>query len=89
MKIVDGFVLRKIGNDSIIVGEGIGQVNFNKIVSLNSSAEFLWDSINGKEFTVDSLAELLVQEYDIEYELAKRDAQKISNDWLSIGVIEQ
>lgn len=88
MKIVDGFVLRTIGSDSVVVGEGIGQVNFNKIISLNSSAKFLWESIEGKEFTTDTLAELLIQEYEIDADLAKTDAEKIANDWLSIGIIK-
>ena len=41
MKIIDGFRLRDIMGQAIIVGEGVNQVNFGKLVTLNASAAFL------------------------------------------------
>ena len=40
MKIKDGFILRSICGEFIVVGEGLAQVNFNKMLSLNESATF-------------------------------------------------
>ena len=34
MRTVEGFRLRKMGSEYIIVGEGLGQVDFNKLASL-------------------------------------------------------
>ena len=36
MRIKDGFVLRTIIDNYIVVGEGLSQINFNKIISLAS-----------------------------------------------------
>ena len=35
MKIKEGFILRSICGEYIVVGEGLAQVNFNKMLSLN------------------------------------------------------
>ena len=55
MKIIDGFRLRKLGKEYIVVGEGLAQVNFNKMVSLNGTAAYLWESVEGRDFTVADL----------------------------------
>lgn len=88
MKTVKGFRLRKLGNEHIVVPEGIELVNFNKMISLNESAAYLWESIEGKEFTAETLADLLVSQYEIERELALADSKNIVERWLEIGIIE-
>ncbi len=89
MKIIEGFKLRNIGNEVIVVGEGVKQVNFNKLVSLNSTAAYLWGEIEGKEFTTETLAQLLVQKYEVEYDLAFTDSKNIVASWLEVGIIEE
>jgi hypothetical protein len=42
MKIIDGFRLRDVMGQATVIGEGVGQVNFNKLVTLNDSAAYLW-----------------------------------------------
>ena len=88
MKAKEGFRLRKLGREHIIVAEGLSQVNFNKMISLNSSATYLWESIQGKEFSVADLAQLLVDEYGIDMELAMKDSDAIAKAWLEAGITE-
>ncbi len=87
-KIKDGFVLRKVGDDYVVVAEGAGQVNFNRMLRLNNSAAFLWNKIEGKEFDVSMLASLLVERYAIEFSEAKKDASMLISVWQELGVIE-
>ena len=68
MKIIDGFVLRPLGEEFIVIGEGISQINFNKMISLNSTAAFLWENVEGKDFTVEDLTKLLTDNYEVEEE---------------------
>ena len=89
MKIKEGFVLRSIVGQHVVIGEGIAQVNFNKMPSLNDTAAFLWKSVEGKEFTVEDLKALLIGEYAIDEELAARDAEKIAARWIEIGLAEE
>lgn len=87
MKIVDGFKLREVCGEFVVVPEGSKLVNFNKMLSLNGSAAFLWKAVEGKEFDVQMLADLLVDEYEIDSALALSDAGKILDKWVEIGVV--
>jgi hypothetical protein len=70
-----------------IVGEGVGQIDFNKLITLNDSAAYLWQSVEGKEFDVQTLANLLVYKYGIDQDTALTDAKAIANKWIEIGVV--
>ncbi|MBR5063934.1 MAG: PqqD family protein [Bacteroidales bacterium] len=88
MKIKDGFILRTICGEHVVVGEGLAQVNFNKMLSLNSSAAYLWESVTGKEFTVEDLTNLLTEKYDVSADKAAEDAAKVAEIWIREGVVE-
>ena len=74
--------------ENIITGEGLEHINFNKLISLNSTAAFLWNAVVGKEFTVESMAQLLVDEYGIDMELALKDSAALSQSWIEAGITE-
>lgn len=88
MKTKAGFVLREMCGENIITGEGIEHINFNKLISLNATAAFLWKALEGKEFTVESMAQMLVDEYGIDMELALKDSEKLSQAWINAGIAE-
>ncbi len=88
MKIVEGFRLRDVMGQATVIGEGVNQVDFNKLITLNSSAAFLWRQVEGKEFDENTLKELLVGEYGIDEPLAEKDAQAILRQWTEIGLVE-
>ena len=87
MRLVEGFKLREICGVAVVVPEGADLVNFNKMLSLNESATFLWRSVEGKDFDVNILAELLEGEYEIDHQTALADAQKLLDKWIEIGVV--
>ena len=88
MKTKEGFVLREMCGENIITGEGLEHINFNKLISLNSTAAFLWNAVAGKEFTVESMAQMLVDEYGIDMELALKDSASLSQAWIDAGIAE-
>ena len=89
MKIIEGFVLRPLGEEFIVIGEGIAQSNFNKMISLNSTATFLWENVEGKDFTVEDLTKLLTDNYDVEEERAAADAAALATKWLEAGIVAE
>ncbi len=89
MKIIDGFRLRKLGKEHIVVGEGLAQVNFNKMISLNESAAYLWESVEGKDFSVEDLTALLLDKYEVEEDIAARDAAALAQAWKEAGVVSE
>ena len=89
MKIIDGFVLRPLGEEFIVIGEGISQINFNKMISLNSTAAFLWENVEGKDFTVEDLTKLLTDNYEVEEERAAADTAAIAAKWIEAGIVSE
>jgi len=87
MKIKDGFVLRQICGQNVVSGEGLDQVNFSKLISLNETAAYLWKSVEDKDFTDETLAQLLLDRYEVEEDVAKADAKKIFDRWNELGLL--
>ena len=88
MKLCDGFRLRPLGRDYIVTPESVQRINFNKMISLNSSAAYLWQSVEGKEFSVDDLRDLRLEKYDVDEETAASDAARIAQNWIEAGIAE-
>ncbi len=64
MRLKDGFILKKILDDYIVVPTGDNIVDFAVAVSLNESGAFLWEQLS-KDMTVMELADALATEYDV------------------------
>ena len=88
MKIKEGFILRSICGQNVISGEGVANVNFSKLVSLNETAAFLFTKVSGKEFTPETMADLLLEEYDVTPERALADCKALCDQWVEIGIAE-
>ena len=88
MKIKTGFVLREMCGENIVTAEGMENINFNKLISLNSTAAVLWNALIGKEFTEEEMARLLVEEYGIDMELALKDSKALCTAWAEAGIAE-
>ena len=87
MKVVEGFRLREICGEFIIVPESTELVNFNKMIHLNSTAAYLWEQVSGlDEFTVEQLARLLTDKYEVDDATALKDAEAIAAKWKEIGI---
>ncbi len=87
MKLKDGFALRKVCGETVVTPTGLDNMNFNKLLTLNSSAALLWEEFYGKEFSLEDLADKLVEVYGIDRDLALGDCQKLVASWQEAGVI--
>ena len=88
MRLKNGFVLREMCGEHIVSGEGIEHINFNKLISLNSTAAFLWKEVEGTDFTAQTLAKMLIDRYGIDKELATRDSENLIKAWTEAGIME-
>ena len=88
MRIKEGFRLRTLGSEYIVSGEGLQQIDFNKLIALNQTAAYLWQEIEGKEFYEQTLADLLVSKYDVSDSDALADASEIAKEWIDAGIVE-
>ena len=89
MKIKEGFVLRTICGQNVISGEGTRNVNFSKLVSLNETAAFLFQKVQGIEFDASTIADLILAEYeDVSPETALADAKNLCAQWVEVGIAQ-
>jgi hypothetical protein len=89
MKQKEGFVLRTVCGENVIVGEGLGTIDFGKLISLNETAAWLWKKADEMgDFSVESLSEALCEEYEVSAEQARADVAKIVGQWQELGIIE-
>lgn len=88
MKIKEGFILRQMCGENIVAAEGLQNINFNKLLSLNESAAYLWQELADKDFTVEDMAELLISRYGIDKQLAMTDSENLMKSWIEVGVAE-
>lgn len=88
MKTRKGYNLRDLGSEFILVAEGLEAVDFTRMISMNSSAGYLWQELEGKDFDIDMMADLLVEAYDISREVALRDVASLLQTWKDANLIE-
>ena len=88
MKLKEGFELHDVCGEKVLIAEGIENINFSKMINLNPSAAFLWEEASKGEFTAESLAELLTQEYEVDYVQALCDTTVLVEQWKEHGLVE-
>ena len=89
MRINNGFEMREMCGENIIIATGLANIDFSKVISLNESAAWLWKQVEGKEFTPETLAALLMEEYDVDEATALADARNLADLWMREGVVTE
>ena len=92
MQTIEGFKLRKLGNEYILVGESMALINFNKMITLNETAAFLWqqaESLTAQNgaFAASDLCKALCNEYEVSTDQAMTDVTSTLDEWLKAGVL--
>ena len=88
MKLKPNYKVRDIAGEKMVVMQGEDGVDLTKVILLNNSAEWLWNSFQGKDFSLDSAAQMLEERYAIGMEQSKTDAEKWIESMVKVGLIE-
>ena len=78
MKIKEGFILRNVAGQNVVVPVGDNVMNFNAAITLNETAAFLWKQLEN-DVTEEELLKLLTEEYEIDEKTAKADIKVFLN----------
>ena len=72
MKIREGFLLRNVAGNNVVVPIGQATLDFNGMMSLNETGAFIFSKmLDGT--TKEQLIEDLISEYEVEREIAQKD----------------
>ena len=87
MKVKEGFILKNVSGKNIVVPVGEEAINFNGLITLNSSGKMLFEALQ-KDVEMIQLVQLMLVHYDIDEETAKNDVNAFVNKLKSKGIIE-
>ena len=88
MKISSRYKIREIAGETLVINQGIANVNLTRIISLNKSARVLFESLSGKDFSAEDAARVLVERYGIDADVALADAGRWIESMKECGIIE-
>ena len=87
MKLKPNLTIREIAGEKMLVINGAAGVDLTKVVMLNNADEFLWNSLQGKDFQNECAEDLLISKYGITKEQAKTDAEAWIKSMIKAGLI--
>lgn len=87
MRIKETYKVRQIAGENLVVNQGKDHSDMTKVISLNSTSVLLWEGLQGKDFTLDDAADILVNRFGISREQALADAGRWAESLTRCGVI--
>ena len=89
MKAREGFLLRKIGGDYVIVPTGMAERNVQGLITVNEVGAFLWKMLQAKEVAPEELVKSVLDEYDVDEKIARTDIQEFLSALRQNGMLEE
>jgi hypothetical protein len=82
------FLIETIANEKVLIGNG-EQINFSRLVILNDTAAFIITELQNQSqsITVESLAQCLVDQYEVGYDEALSDVMELLQELERQGVV--
>lgn len=87
MKLRSDLTIRQLGDESIIVDPSQDMVDMTKVFTLNETAAFLWNQLQGQDFSVDNIVTILLENYDVTDKVARQDAQLMIDSFTKQGLL--
>ena len=87
MKFKNGFVLRRVLGDAVIIATGEAAKNFQGMIKLNETAATILEDINAGMSKEEVVAKIST-EYGADVETVAADVEKLLDQMLTAGIIE-
>ncbi|GHE39822.1 PqqD family protein [Sphingobacterium griseoflavum] len=85
----EDLMLRHVGDDYIIVEPGQDQIDMSRVYTLNETAAWLWEQLQGKDFNSDDVTALLLERYEVDRQTAAQDADALIALFQSQGLVKK
>lgn len=73
MKIKEGFLLRQVAGQTVVLPTG-GDLDLNMMITLNATGAFLWEQLQN-ECSEDDLVAALLNAYDVDEQTARESVE--------------
>lgn len=88
MKAKEGFVLRTIVDEYMLMPTGTNITKFDGTVVLNEVSAFIWKELQ-QDTCRESLLTALLTEYEVSREVAQRDLDALLEKFTELGLLEK
>ncbi len=89
MRINHKHKVRDIAGEKVVIIQGEYGSDLTKIISLNSTSEWLWQKFSDEEFEIEDVVSALLMRYDVDAEKAEEDAKEWIDNLLTYHLIEK
>lgn len=86
MKIKDGFVVRDIMGQCVVVATGEASESFSGMIKLNDTGKDIWEGV-AAGMSEAEITDKIVEDYDVDKERAKASVSKFIADMKDKGFI--
>ena len=86
MKLKDGFILREIAGETVVVPSG-AELDVNLMITLNETATYLWKRLEA-DSSEEALVDALLEEYDVDPATAHKAVADFVGELNAHGFLE-
>ncbi len=88
MKIKEGFLLREVAGQWVVVPLGENVVQFNGILTLSQSGALLWQVMEKNDVEEVELVKAILSEYEIDEQTAAKDVRDFISSLKESGLVK-
>ena len=90
MKIKKGFELKDVCGTFIIIAHGRENIDFTKMITFNQTAADVWNGVKDmEEFTVEDMAKVITEQYEVDNQTATKDAANLAQMWIDNEIVDK
>ncbi len=75
MKFKEGYKVREIAGEHVIIKQGRFGADMTRVIALNATSQLLWEQLQGKQFELADIITILTENFEVDTDTATRDAQ--------------
>lgn len=85
MKIKEGYRLRKVGNNSIVVA--VGGINFTGLITVNETGTYIWNMLE-KGAETDEIVDALAKECNVNADDIRSEVEEFISELKGADLVE-
>ena len=87
MKRKDGFIVRELAGQNIVLAVGEASKIFRGMIKLNTTGLFIWEML-ANDVSEEQIVDALIESYEVERERASADVRRFVSLLAEAGIIE-
>lgn len=81
MRLRSDIRLYRLGKEQVVVNPGRNSERESYLYPMNEATAMLWEAFQGREVTVEAMADVLCEAYDVSRDVALHDIREMLQQW--------